>query len=580
MALFGKDDKKEKKAPGTDPEPVKNGDPEAQAGSQDDKDGWFLPKDSREYLEKLFKDLKATVRFEVFTQAGVNDPYNEAMTRFVTDLGKLSDKIQPEFFTIPSDQATQREVERSPTLLIAPDTYRIRYTGSPLGEEARTFIEAILLTSVGQSGLSKVSKDLLAHLEEKRSVRVFVNPDCPYCPGQAAHAIKAAIERPDLVSAEIVETNENVDLAQKYKASALPHTVIQDKLTQRGLYPEERFVVELVTLKEADELLAEREGHEHHHEHDDEDEVFVDLVIVGAGPAGLTAGIYAERSGLKTVIIEKGMIGGQVALTPEVENYPGFRNVGGIKLMEMMAEHAREYCTISEGEEIHELKVGKDIEVLSSRAHYRSKALILATGAQSKFLGVPGEQHFYGRGVSVCASCDGWAYKGKEVIMVGGGDSALTEALHLHNIGVTVTLVHRRDSFRAQKHLQDNVERTGIKVIWDSVVEEFLGDDDQLSGVRLKNLKTGKTTDLAVNGAFIAIGWKPNTELAEQIGVKLDDIGYIVVDRHMRTNIPRIYAAGDVTGGFQQIVTAVGSGATAALSVFEDISNPYWKKSA
>ncbi len=582
MALFGKDDKKEKKAAGKEPELVKNGDPEAQAGPQDDKDGWFLPKDSREYLEKLFKDLKAPVRFEVFTQAGVNDPYNEAMTRFVTDLGKLSAKIQPEFFTIPSDQATRREVERSPTLLIAPDTYRIRYTGSPLGEEARTFIEAILLASMGQSGLSKVSKDLLAHLEEKRFVRVFVNPECPYCPGQAAHAIKAAIERPDLVSAEIVETNENVDLAQKYKASALPHTVIDDTHTQRGLYPEERFVVELVTLKEADQLLAEREGHEHHHahEHDDEDEVYVDLVIVGAGPAGITAGIYAERSGLKTVIIEKGMVGGQVALTPEVENYPGFRNVGGIKLMEMMAEHAREYCTISEGEEIRELKVGKDIEVLSSRAHYRSKALILATGAQSKFLGVPGEQHFYGRGVSVCASCDGWAYKGKEVIMVGGGDSALTEALHLHNIGVAVTLVHRRDSFRAQKHLQDNVERAGIRVVWDSVVEEFLGDDDQLNGVRLKNLKTGKSTDLAVNGAFIAIGWKPNTELAEQIGVKLDDVGYIVVDPDMRTNIPRIYAAGDVTGGFQQIVTAVGSGATAALSVFEDISNPYWKKSA
>ncbi len=580
MALFGKDDAdgKDKK----DPKKAKGEAPAADPGtSKDEQDGWFLPKDSREYLETLFKDLKEPVRFEVFTQPGVNDPYNEAMTRFVSDLGKLSPKVQAAFFAIPSEQAEKRKVERSPTLLIAPDTYKIRYTGSPLGEEARTFIETILLVSVGQSGLSKVSKDLLGHLTEERFVRVFVNPECPYCPGQAAHAIKSAIQRPDLVSAEIVETNENVDLAQEYKASALPLTVINDAIRQRGLYPEERFMVELVALKEAEELLAAQEGHEHHHHDEDEDEVVVDLVIVGAGPAGITAGIYAERSGLKTVIIEKGMVGGQVALTPEVENYPGFRNVGGIKLMEMMAEHAREYCTINEGEEIRELKVGKDIEVLSSRAHYRCKALILATGAQSKFLGVPGEQAFYGRGVSVCASCDGWAYKGKEVVMVGGGDSALTEALHLHNIGVTVTLVHRRDSFRAQKHLQDNVERAGIRVIWDSAVEEFLGSDEgQLTGVRLKNLKTGTTTDLAVNGAFIAIGWKPNTDLAQQLGVKLDDYGYILVDRHMRTNIPRIYAAGDVTGGFQQIVTAVGSGATAALSVFEDISNPYWKKSA
>jgi thioredoxin reductase (NADPH) len=583
MALFGKDDKEKKPAKSQDAKPAAGKTPDPAPDSDQeavpDPDGWFLPKDSREYLAKLFQDLKAPVRFEVFTQDGVNDPYNQAMTRFVTDLGKLSDKILAEYFPIPSDQAAKREVTRSPTLLISPDVYKIRYTGSPLGEEARTFIEAILLASVGQSGLSKVSQDLLAHLDEPREVRVFVNPECPYCPGQAAHAIKAAIQRPDLVSAEIVETNENVDLARQYKASALPHTVINENLTQRGLYPEERFVIELVTLKEADQLLAEREGHDHGHDHG-EDEVRVDLVIVGAGPAGITAGIYAERSGLKTVIIEKGMIGGQVALTPEVENYPGFRNVGGIKLMEMMAEHAREYCTISEGEEIREIKVGKDIEVLSNRAHYRCKALILATGAQSKFLGAPGEQAFYGRGVSVCASCDGWAYKDKEVVLVGGGDSALTEALHLKNIGVGVTLVHRRDSFRAQKHLQDNIEKAGIPVIWDSVVEEFLGDDGQLTGVRLKNVKTGETRDLAVNGAFIAIGWKPNTALAEQIGVKLDDYGYIVVDRHMRTNIPRIYAAGDVTGGFQQIVTAVGAGATAALSVFEDIANPYWKKSA
>ncbi|MEW5774224.1 MAG: FAD-dependent oxidoreductase [Thermodesulfobacteriota bacterium] len=563
MALQNKDDK----------------DTTGKAGGEGAQGEWFLPRDSREYLETLFKDLKATVRFEVFTKDGVNDSYNEAMTRFVADLGRLSDRIQPEFFAIPSDQAAKRQVERSPTLLIAPDAYRIRYTGSPLGEEARTFIEAILLASAGRSGLSKASRDLLAQLEEERTVRVFVNPECPYCPGQAAHAVKAAIERPDLVSAEIVETNENVDLARQHQATALPTTIINDSLRQRGLYPEERFVVELVALKEFGQLQAEREGRAPAPAAAPEPEaVRVDLVVVGAGPAGVTAGIYAERSGLKTVIIEKGMVGGQVALTPEVENYPGFRQVGGIKLMEMMADHARQYCSINEGEEILELKVGKDIEVISSRARYLCRALILATGAQSKFLGAPGEKALYGRGVSVCASCDGWAYKGKEVVMVGGGDSALTEALHLHNIGVKVTLVHRRGEFRAQQRLQANIEKAGIPVVWDSAVEEFLGENGQLVGVRLKNLKTGESRDLKVDGAFIAIGWKPNTELAEQLGVKLDERGYIQVDRHMRTNIPRVYAAGDVTGGLQQIVTAVGGGATAAISVFEDISNPYWKK--
>lgn len=596
MALFSKDDTGEKKdtagaPPARKSDEPKPGEPKPDGAklAEPAPDDWFLPQDSREHLEKLFRDLKDPVRFEVFTQAGVNDPYNAAMTGFVSDLARLSDKLSAEFFIIPGDQAGKRSVERSPTLLIAPDTHRIRYTGTPLGEEARTFIAAILLVSAGQSGLSKVSRDLLLGLAEERRVRVFVNPECPYCPGQAAHAIKAAIERPDLVSAEIVETNENVDLAQAYQARALPHTDINDQLTQRGLYPEERFAAELVALKQAKEPPPEGKGEDKGEGVGVGEEAAlaeaagpetrrVDLVIVGAGPAGLTAGIYAERSGLKTVVIEKGMVGGQVALTPDVDNYPGIRNVGGIKLMEMIAGHARDYCTVSEGEELLEVKVGADIEALTSRARYVCRALILATGAQSKFLGVPGEKAFYGRGVSVCASCDGWAYKGKEVILVGGGDSALTEALHLRHLGVGVTIVHRRGQFRAQERLQASVREAKIPVLWDTAVEEFLGRDQVLTGVRLRDLKTGEVTEKKVDGAFIAIGWKPNTGIAEQLGAALDERGYIRVDRHMRTNIPRIYAAGDVIGGVQQIVTAVGEGATAALSVFEDIANPYWKK--
>lgn len=586
MALFSKDgagkNKEKAGAPHQpDPDMPKPGapDPDEPKLEYPAPDDWFLPRDSREHLEKLFQDLKAPVRFEVFTQAGVNAPYNAAMTGFVRDLTRLSDKLAAEFFPIPGDQAGKRSAERSPTLLIAPDTYRIRYTGTPLGEEARTFIAAILLVSAGQSGLSAVSRDLLFGLAEERRVRVFVNPECPYCPGQAAHAIKAAIERPDLVSAEIVETNENVDLARAYQASALPHTDINDRLTQRGLYPEERFIAELVSLEESKPPAREQEAAaQAPAEAAGPETRRVDLVIIGAGPAGLTAGIYAERSGLKTVVIEKGMVGGQVALTPDVDNYPGIRNVGGIKLMEMIAGHARDYCTVSEGEELLEVKVGRDIEALTSRTRYLCRALILATGAQSRFLGVPGEKAFYGRGVSVCASCDGWAYKGKEVVMVGGGDSALTEALHLHHLGVGVTIVHRRGEFRAQERLQASVREAKIPVLWDTAVEEFLGQDQALTKVRLRNLKTGETSEKAVDGAFIAIGWKPNTEIAKQLGAALDERGYIRVDRHMRTSIPRIYAAGDVIGGVQQIVTAVGEGATAALSVFEDIANPYWKK--
>lgn len=534
---------------------------------------WFLPEESRNHLLKVFEALDEPVVLAVFTKQGENDPYNKAMTDFVRDLARLSDKIQAEYHEIGSDEARKRGVTRSPSLLIDPDKYAIRYTGTPLGEEGRTFIETIVRASVGRSGLSKVSREFLEMLTEKRQIKVFVNPECPYCPGQAAHVFNAAMERPDLVTAECVETRENPDLMEQYDATSLPTTVINETFRQRGLLPEERFVLELVHLRPAEELIEEVESSTAVREGEAEQ---VDVVIVGGGPAGLTAAIYMERSGMSSVVLERDVLGGQVAITPEVENYPGFRMIPGLKLVEMMADHARQYSTIKEGEEVLEVKIGRKIEVRSTRSSYECKALILATGAHSRLLGVPGEKEYYGRGVSVCASCDGWAYKGKKVVVVGGGSSALTEALHLKNLGVDVTIVHRRDAFRAEKHLQETLEREGIPVLWNSVVTGFVGAEKNLRAVKLKSVHDGEETELAVDGAFLSIGWLPNTDLAEQIGLKLNEWGFIEVDRGMRTNIPRVYAAGDVNGEVRQIVTAVGEGATAALSAFEDLSNPYW----
>jgi thioredoxin reductase (NADPH) len=346
------------------------------------------------------------------------------------------------------------------------------------------------------------------------------------------------------------------------------------------MMPEERFVLELVALKDAEQALSDR-GMEAKpsHEHGTEAKEY-DVVILGAGPAGLTAGIYAERSGLKSIVIDKSIIGGQVAVTPNVENYPGFKNVGGMNLVEVLTAHTREYSNVRENETVDEVKIGKRIEVYTAKGVYSAKALILATGAQWRSLGVPGEKQFFGNGVSYCASCDGYAFKGKKVLMIGGGNSALTDALHLKNLGVQVTVVHRRDNFRAEQALQDALDREKIPVIWDSTVEEIYGDAERIKGVKLRNLKTDEDTLHECDGVFVAIGHIANTELASDIGVHLNEDGTIKVDRGMRTNIPRVYAAGDVTGGVRQIVTAVGEGATAALSAFEDIQNPYWKKRA
>jgi len=306
----------------------------------------------------------------------------------------------------------------------------------------------------------------------------------------------------------------------------------------------------------------------------------VDVVVAGAGPTGLTAAIYAARSGLTAVVLEKSVIGGQVAITPVVENYPGFASVPGKQLMEMIAAQARSYADIHEGEAIDEVKVGRHIEVYTDKAVYVAKALILATGAAWRKLGAPGEDRYFGFGVSYCSTCDGYLYRGKKAVVVGGGNTALTDALHLKNLGVDVTLVHRRTEFRAEKHLQDAIAKAEIPTILGATVAEILGEETKVTGVRLHDVESGEERQIETDAVFVAIGLNPNTEIAQELGLTLDEHGYIVTDRGKRTSIPRIYAAGDVTGGSQQIVNAVGDGSTAALSAFEDIANPYWKKGA
>jgi thioredoxin reductase (NADPH) len=369
-----------------------------------------------------------------------------------------------------------------------------------------------------------------------------------------------------------VESIENIDLAKEYNIGAVPHTVINQETISKGLEPEEMFIHELLTMEPSPALdeLMEEAGTEAGKAAE------VDLIILGGGPAGLTAGIYAQRSGLKSIVLEKDMVGGQVALTPVVENYPGFTNIAGKKLMDIINQQAKNYVPIREGEEVMEIKIGKNIEAYTNRGKYVAKALIIASGAGYRQLGVPGEEKFNGHGVSYCATCDGYFFKDQKVAMVGGGNSALTDALYLNNLGANVAIIHRRDQLRAEKYLQESINRENIPVILDSVVEEILGKDNKITGVRVKNTKTKTSKVHKVDGVFIAIGENPNSKLAGEIGVKLTKGGFIEVDRSSRTNIPRIYAAGDVTGGVRQIVTAVSEGATAALAAFEDISNPYW----
>jgi thioredoxin reductase (NADPH) len=538
-----------------------------QKDRSNDQEDWFISEDQREYLTNLFQGLKSPITLEIYTKKGVNDPYNDFTEQFTRDLGRLSETIKVHFHTLDDEKALERGVERSPTILIQPDVYRIRYTGAPSGEEGRSFIMAILLASLGEAELSETSKEILSHLEEERHARIFVSPACPYCPGQVINAVKAAVSRPDLVTAECIEVNEMLDLADEFGVGSVPHTVINGKTTSKGYEPEELFMAELVTLKPAESFIK-REGLSSAGVPATE----VDVIIVGAGPAGLTAAIYAARAGLSTVVLEKSVVGGQVAVTPFVENYPGFSNIPGKKLMDLLELQAREYTHIHEGEEVLEIKIGRKVEAHTLRGVYASDALILATGATWKKLNIPGEDRFFGNGVSYCTTCDGYLYRDKRVVVVGGGNTALTDALYLKNLGADVTIVHRRDSFRAEEHLQEAVRREEIPVHWNGMVQEILGNG-KVRGVRIGDPQTGKSNEIEADGVFVAIGEIPNSALARELGIEITGHGDIRTDRFGRTNIPRIYSAGDVTGGVNQIVTAVGEGAAAALSAFEDITS-------
>ena len=334
-----------------------------------------------------------------------------------------------------------------------------------------------------------------------------------------------------------------------------------------GAQPEELFLASLEKLEQQNVYIPES----------DAEEVEADLVVIGGGPAGLTAGIYGARAGLNTVIIERDALGGQVASTPTVENFPGLTQIGGKALVDLMVSHALEYVKIFPSETVMKITPGEPIIVMTNRRRYKSKTVLLATGAAHRHLNAPGEGSLSGRGVSYCSTCDGPLFRGKKVIMAGGGDSAVTEALHLKNIGVDVTIVHRRDRLRAQEHLLKTLETSGIPVIYNTEIREIKGTK-KVEKVVLENNETKKRSTMKVEGVFISIGYTPSVELAREIGVELTADGYIRHDSRHRTNIKGIYSAGDVEGGYKQIVTAAGHGSEAALAIFEDLVNPYWKK--
>ncbi len=307
----------------------------------------------------------------------------------------------------------------------------------------------------------------------------------------------------------------------------------------------------------------------------------LDVIIIGAGSAGLAAAIYAVRSGLKTLVLDEKFAGGTIADAPTIVNYPGFAEISGGELAQKMADHARKL-----GANIHDIEVvtalnlsGETKTVTTTAGTYQAKAVIIATGSHYKEIGAKGEKEFRGRGVSYCGVCDGPFFKKKNVLVVGGGNSACITTLYLSGLANQVTVIHRRAMFRAEESLVNDITtKTNVKILWNTEIQEVKGDK-QVRTVTLNDNSTGKTSEIAVDAIFVQVGEAPNSQLAVAAGVEVDEHGYIKIDIRQHTNLEGVYGAGDVTNHpVKQVGTAVGQGITAALEAYAYIRRPYYKR--
>jgi thioredoxin reductase (NADPH) len=301
-----------------------------------------------------------------------------------------------------------------------------------------------------------------------------------------------------------------------------------------------------------------------------------ELAVIGAGPAGYTAAIYAVRAGIKTLVLDKIGGGGLANVSPNIENYPGFESITGVDLMDRMQKHALKYADIHFMEEVTDIKKTNDTFIITTNQDtYTVKAILLSMGTEYRKLQVPGEQELQGKGVSYCATCDGYFFKDKTIAVVGGGNTAVIEAIYLKQIGCKeVYLIHRRDRLRAEKAYENEAKEKQVKILYHTHVEQIIGQEN-VDSLEIHDTKSGKKSKLSVDGVFISIGEEPQNELAKKLEISLDEKGYIKVDAQQRTNVKGVLAAGDITGGLRQVVTACAEGAIAALATTEVLGKAY-----
>jgi alkyl hydroperoxide reductase subunit F len=533
----------------------------------------IIDEETKTQLKEVLSALPKPVKLVLFTQ-DVACPECEKQQTLLEELASLSDKLELKIydFVLHGEEAMNYKVDKIPaTAIIGEKDYGIRFYGICAGYEFNSLMEAIVMVSTGNSGLDPQLEVLVRNIKETVHIQVIVTLTCPYCPKMVHTAHQFAFVN-DNIRSDMVEGAEFPHLVQRYDVTGVPKTIVNEVHSFEGALPEGAVYLEILKLinpeeyRQLDEAIREFKGKRKARSIDEKNEY--DIIIVGGGPAAMSAAIYAARKGLDCALIAN-KLGGQINYTAEIENYLGFPSIGGQDLMEMFRNHMENH-PIAEvlGANVKGIKTKGNgfLVITEEKQKYKAKSVIFCAGKEYRRLGVPGEERFIGKSIGFCATCDAPLYHGKNVAVVGGGNSAFTSVRDLLNFATEIHLIHRRKEFRADEALKEEVlGAKNLQVHTPMVVDSFLGKE-KLTGIRLKSADGKKRFDLKVDGVFLEIGLSPNSDPLKSL-VKLNQWGEVPVNRDQATSVPGLFAAGDVTDiEEKQISISVGDGAKAALS--------------
>ncbi len=533
----------------------------------------LLNEKTKKELKTILASLKEPVTILYFTQESAC-PMCREQQRILTELAGMSEQLKlVEYdFIINAEKVLEFNIDKIPaTVVMGKRDYGIRFYGITAGYEFSSLLETILMISQGHSGVPLELEQLIKTIDEPVHLQVMTTLTCPYCPRAVLTCHQMAYLN-DNIRSDMIEMTEFPMLVQRYNVSGVPVTIINEVNRFEGALPPEAFYLEILKAvkpeeyQKLEELIRESKGERN--VSPAEEEHTYEVVIVGGGPAAMSAALYAARKDMDVLVVAKSL-GGQITYTAEVDNYLGLPDTGGKDMATQFRYHMERYPLAEHvGHFVNEVTKNQGIfNIMTDDGKvFKGNSLIYCAGKEYRRLGVPGEERFIGKGIAFCATCDAPLYRGRNVAVIGGGNSAFTAVRDLTSFASQVYLIHRRESFTADAALVKEVRQAkNLKIYMETVVREVLGAD-KLSGIRIMSMDGKERLDLPVDGVFLEIGLSPNTEPVKNL-LTLTGSGEIPVKKDNSTELEGFFAAGDATDVEEkQISIAVGDGAKAALA--------------